>query len=134
MRDSRSATMSIELSLLRVIPTVSNEGATQNSTDPPSKEKQTREEETSSNILYRDPVALRKRYRSQRSTESLRKALQWQTQNLGLLESPQQAQKTSAPMAKVLFIGTRAKSDGSDIAWSTIFKGKKIYPFYLPIG
>jgi hypothetical protein len=36
--------MSIEFLLLGVIPTVSNEGATQNSTDPSSKEKLTREE------------------------------------------------------------------------------------------
>jgi hypothetical protein len=36
--------MSIEFLLLIVIPTVSNEGATQNSTDPSSKEKPTREE------------------------------------------------------------------------------------------
>ena len=36
--------MSIEFLLLRVIPTVSNEGATQNSTDPHNKEKIAREE------------------------------------------------------------------------------------------
>ena len=44
MRDSHSASMSMETSLLRVIAAVSNEGATQNSTDSLSKEKLTREE------------------------------------------------------------------------------------------